>query len=421
MPSNDIEKTPRRAAKLSPGQQLTAFARLVADHDGDWDTAAALKAVMKASPAATLVCRAGDRTGSLEHVEVMLANRSAERLFGAPDGLAGCNAIDLVALPYCRAMAEAATTATLSGETMTLALAIAADPSEAEHDVVLVPFDGGLVVAVHSLAALQGAFDDLADRDEDLARANATIERQAHTMAAMVEEINAARRQHEEEVAERRQLEAELLRLAETDGMTGLFNRRAFLRVVRAEVARSSRYGHPPTMLYLDLDKFKSINDTYGHNVGDIVIKTAASRIVSTLRAGVDRVGRLGGDEFAVLLPETPLAGAMVAAERIRKRIAEEPIDAGEHMISATSSIGAAAWVPDVEAKRAPTEEEIEDWLSRADGALYEAKRRGRNGAYGAESPAPAGQHGDAAATAPADRSALAAPAAQAAVPGKDA
>ncbi|MDR3374697.1 MAG: GGDEF domain-containing protein [Ancalomicrobiaceae bacterium] len=388
MPSQDIQKTPHRTADLHSDLPTEAWDRLLHACD-DWDAAAALEAVMKASPAATLVCRIGDIDDSLNHFDVVLANRAAERLFGRTDDPVGIDAVNFIAPSHRDAMIEAATTAVISRETMTLALAVAADPSGDEYDIELVPFDGGLVIAVQSLAALQRAFDDLADSDTELARANATIERQAHTMAAMVEEINAARRQHEEEVAERRKLEAELLQLAETDGMTGLYNRRAFMRVVRAEAARSSRYGHPPTLLYLDLDKFKSINDTYGHNVGDVVIKTAASRIVSTLRVGVDRVGRLGGDEFAVLLPETPLAGALVAAERIRKRIAEEPIEADGQTIAATCSIGAAAWIADLEAKHAPSEEEIEVWFGRADGALYEAKRRGRNGAFGAESPKP--------------------------------
>ena len=111
-------------------------------------------------------------------------------------------------------------------------------------------------------------------------------------------------------------------RLATTDGLTGLLNHRTFQERTDAQLRQSERYGKRLAMLLCDIDHFKSVNDTYGHPMGDVVLKGVAATIAKEART-TDIVARYGGEEFAVVMPETDAAGAMVIAERIRERIAQ--------------------------------------------------------------------------------------------------
>lgn len=161
-----------------------------------------------------------------------------------------------------------------------------------------------------------------------------------------------------------------LERLASVDGMTGLNNRRHFLALAETEWSRFRRYGRPLAMLMMDIDHFKSINDNYGHDVGDEVIKSVAAHLLQHKRTS-DIAGRLGGEEFAMVLPEATLESAAGAAERLRQLIAEHVITSGGQRISLTISVGASAC--DANTKS------VEELLKQADLALYEAKRSGRN------------------------------------------
>ena len=162
----------------------------------------------------------------------------------------------------------------------------------------------------------------------------------------------------------------EVQRLAITDPLTGLYNPRHFNEAAEAEVERTCRYGHPLSAIMLDIDHFKRVNDTYGHTVGDHLLQGVAESLRQELR-GVDVMGRYGGDEFAVLLPETDLAVAEQVAERLRRRIAQRRLNTDKGPTSVTASLGVTA----VDCEN-PT---LETLLSRADKALYVAKRRGRN------------------------------------------
>jgi diguanylate cyclase (GGDEF)-like protein len=161
-----------------------------------------------------------------------------------------------------------------------------------------------------------------------------------------------------------------LERLATTDAMTGLYNRRRFLAVAESEWSRFQRYGRAFAMLMVDIDHFKSVNDRYGHDVGDKVIKAVAAILDGNKRSS-DVVGRLGGEEFALLLPEATLDGACLAAERLRRLVAERMVVAGEAQVPITISVGAS--VAHAEANG------IDALLKEADVALYQAKRSGRN------------------------------------------
>ena len=161
-----------------------------------------------------------------------------------------------------------------------------------------------------------------------------------------------------------------LMTVAATDPLTGMQNRRAFLEWGDVELIRARRYHRPLSLLMLDVDHFKSINDTYGHGAGDLVLSTLAENINQTLRS-IDRSGRIGGEEFAILLPETPLVSATLVAERIRVILAALEVAHSGSVIRFTVSIGVS--------QIASTVPNLTEALVYADRALYRAKARGRN------------------------------------------
>ena len=160
--------------------------------------------------------------------------------------------------------------------------------------------------------------------------------------------------------------------LATRDPLTRLLNRRALLERLSAEVDRCRRFEKPVSILLLDLDHFKTINDGYGHLVGDDVLRQTAA-LLDTAARTVDVVARYGGEEFVVILPETTPDGALIFAERLRERIGTHPFDVGgREPLHLTTSIGIASFP-------SPRVESTEDLFARADEALYRAKSSGRN------------------------------------------
>ncbi len=162
----------------------------------------------------------------------------------------------------------------------------------------------------------------------------------------------------------------ELQQIARQDSMTGALTRRGFFAEVEKEFLRASRYDRPSTLLVVDVDHFKTINDRYGHPAGDAVLVSIANACMSTMRRS-DIFGRIGGEEFALLLPETDAEEARQAAERIRRTVETTIVQVGGTEVRATISLGVAP-IP------APSEG-VATWFSEADIALYEAKRFGRN------------------------------------------
>jgi len=162
----------------------------------------------------------------------------------------------------------------------------------------------------------------------------------------------------------------EAQRQAATDPLTGIANRRHFVELAERLIAQSMRYGRPCTLLIIDVDRFKTTNDTHGHVTGDAVLRSIVSVLRRTLRES-DLLGRLGGDEFAVLLPETSLAMALVTAERLRGAVQNEAAQSEIRDLTLTVSIGVASLD---EVARS-----LDAIHRKADAALYEAKRRGRN------------------------------------------
>lgn len=171
--------------------------------------------------------------------------------------------------------------------------------------------------------------------------------------------------------AELRRANAELLRLAVTDALTGLNNRRHFMEALRREFQRAERYHHPLSLLLIDVDHFKRINDTHGHPVGDAVLVGLAQHLKSSIRS-TDLAARLGGEEFAVAYVETDLAQAKKAAETLRKTISQKIFSHHKTQVQITMSGGLAT----------SSDRRVSshlDLIELADRALYEAKTGGRD------------------------------------------
>ncbi len=169
---------------------------------------------------------------------------------------------------------------------------------------------------------------------------------------------------------ERARLFEEVHRLAITDPLTGVYNRRYFLDQAAQECQRAQRYHHPTSLIMMDLDHFKQINDSFGHTAGDQVLRFVIAACRENLRAA-DLLARFGGEEFIILLPETPLEQAHLIAERIRQSIVPAQVITSEGPVQVRVSLGVASsdeqtWL-------------VDDLIKRADQALYQAKALGRN------------------------------------------
>jgi|GEM_PF-746128 len=158
--------------------------------------------------------------------------------------------------------------------------------------------------------------------------------------------------------------------LAITDGLTQLMNHKHFQTQLGKEIERSRRYKRSMSLLILDIDHFKSFNDTYGHPVGDLVLREIAQCIKEAIRAN-DQAARYGGEEFAVIIPETDEQGALVTAERIRTNIEAKIIQSGNDRLRVTISVGCAAYPAHAANQK--------DLIENADKALYYSKENGRN------------------------------------------
>ncbi|MEB3282084.1 MAG: PleD family two-component system response regulator [Lyngbya sp.] len=162
----------------------------------------------------------------------------------------------------------------------------------------------------------------------------------------------------------------EVEKLARLDPLTGIFNRRILMEKAHQEMERAKRYGTPFSVLLLDVDHFKRVNDTYGHPVGDQALCAVVETILDSIRK-VDFVGRYGGEEFAIILPEITADSALKAAERIRLQIANLSVPTEEGMLKLTVSIGVTTYHPE--------DSIIDQLFKRADQGLYQAKAQGRN------------------------------------------
>jgi diguanylate cyclase (GGDEF)-like protein len=205
-----------------------------------------------------------------------------------------------------------------------------------------------------------------------LQEANDELKRLNYSYGRIVLELEQAKQNAEQLAIELKLANDSLRELVFRDGLTGLYNHRYFQEILEAELERCRRYKHSVSLLMLDIDFFKQINDSYGHPAGDHVLKVIADRIVKLVRR-CDIVARYGGEEFAVILPETSATSAKVIAQRIRRGIEQLDIFYNEQKISVTTSCGATGSEMDSH------ETTRQNLIKRADEALYTAKKNGRN------------------------------------------
>ena len=182
--------------------------------------------------------------------------------------------------------------------------------------------------------------------------------------------FNSMVQQLDESMCALRLREQELITLLHTDPLTGIYSRGYFMELYGNELERMRRYGRTFSLLMLDIDHFKSVNDSRGHAAGDEALRTIAVVLQSSELRQSDFFGRIGGEEFAVVLPETSISGAADVAERIRRNLASASVTFEQHVFNMTASIGVSEFKPD---------DTQESMMGRADKAMYAAKQTGRN------------------------------------------
>ncbi len=162
-------------------------------------------------------------------------------------------------------------------------------------------------------------------------------------------------------------------RLSITDPLTGVYNRRHLMEQLPREIERAARYGRQLSVVMCDVDHFKKINDTHGHQIGDEVLKWFVDNLSKKVR-GSDWIARYGGEEFVVVLPETNVASGAIAAEHMRAEVVAQPFIDGDTSFSVSASFGVSGWKQNV-----PSGSTLDELMAKCDAAVYESKDAGRN------------------------------------------
>jgi diguanylate cyclase (GGDEF)-like protein len=224
-----------------------------------------------------------------------------------------------------------------------------------------------LITAYNDMSTnLRDSHEKNQQAEDDLKKAKEHLEVRVEERTSELVELT---RKLVDEISERKHVEERLARIATSDMLTGVMNRRAMFEQLRYQLVRHQRNKTPFVILVADVDHFKNINDTYGHDVGDQALIAVADILLNSTRSQ-DLISRWGGEEFLILLPDTDLKGGAIAAEKIRSRMSEEAVKADKHSLKLTLSIGVAEY------KYGQT---IEKCIKDADSALYQAKNQGRN------------------------------------------
>src|SRR5216117_3084953 len=231
---------------------------------------------------------------------------------------------------------------------------------------------GRTVARIAEMLGSERAISGLGRRKDEVGTLMTSFNRMLETIEQQAGEINSFATRLD---AAYKELESTNARLKETsfkDEVTGLYNRRFFSLRLEEELSRYRRFNHPVSVVLLDLDGFKAVNDDLGHAVGDDTLRDVAQLLLKHSR-GINVISRYGGDEFAVLLVETPKAGARLYADRIRQVVSTYPFG---HGLRVTASFGVSSLPEDIAASP-------DDIIRSADDALYAAKRAGKNKVVG--------------------------------------
>ncbi|SDF93081.1 MULTISPECIES: GGDEF domain-containing protein [Bosea] len=318
-----------------------------------------LNAVLESSPSGIVALRAiRDAAGQIEQAVVVTANRRAAELSGRPetdlldtDGRESLTFLsDLSVWRRCLCAIDLQRADTLE-------TSFTHDGTTTWLRVAIAPLGDGLLLTLTDIT--------------DLTVANQTLQMRAATLALEIGRERATRRALSEEICLREEREEELRRLAETDPLTALLNRRSFTDKANAAIAASEADGTALAMIIVDLDHFKQVNDTYGHPAGDAVIRACADLLLGQYRSEHNLVGRFGGEEFGILLQDCDLASAAASARQIQDALLSRAMPVSETLaLKVTASLGIAARHPG---------EALASLTARADQALYRAKNEGRN------------------------------------------
>jgi diguanylate cyclase (GGDEF)-like protein len=235
---------------------------------------------------------------------------------------------------------------------------------------------GRILARIGALMASESALSGFERRQDEVGTLMTSFNKMLVTIEQQAAEINTFATRLDAAYKELESTNAKLKETSFKDEVTGLYNRRFFSLRLEEELSRYRRFNHPVSVVLLDLDGFKAVNDEFGHTMGDDTLRDVAQILMKHSR-GINVVSRYGGDEFAVLLVETSKAGARLYADRIREVVAKYPFSHGKIV---TASFGVAS-LPDDEAGTA------EDLFRAADEALYTAKRAGKNQVAATPSP----------------------------------
>ena len=237
--------------------------------------------------------------------------------------------------------------------------------------VTVVRQDENVLMTFADISELSQAKTRITRQHDKLLQINEDLRRQKEDLSATAESLELARVALGAEIKRRADLELRLRHLAATDPLTGIANRRSLFDAAGGEMQRAQHYSDPFSIIMIDIDHFKQINDRFGHAGGDHVLTEFAKLCVRTCRTDLDVTGRVGGEEFAIVMPGTGLEGASGFAERLRAAISEAAFRVEDTSVPITASFGVAA----CEAG----DGSIADVFKRADDALYKAKAAGRN------------------------------------------
>jgi diguanylate cyclase (GGDEF)-like protein len=237
--------------------------------------------------------------------------------------------------------------------------------------VTVVRQDENVLMTFADISELSQAKARITRQHDKLLRINEDLHRQKEDLAATAESLELARVALGAEIKRRADLELRLRHLAATDPLTGIANRRSLFDAAGGEMQRAQRYGDPFSIIMIDIDHFKEINDKFGHAAGDHILTEFAELCVRTCRTDLDAVGRVGGEEFAIVMPGTGVEGAFDFAERLRAAISQAAFTVEGKKAPMTASLGVAAFEAG--------DGTIADVFKRADDGLYKAKAAGRN------------------------------------------